>query len=144
MKKISFLCCFVFALAMTIPGWSYAHMNDPWTTSSVQMLDDDDDDDAYECTRDVNLTAEQKARLDKLFDRLQQDHKELIDLYADYGAVSKEQKDKKLRELNRYIESVKKDHKWCVEFDDDEIEYEHHHKHPKHHKHIRDDRNERE
>lgn len=70
----------------------------------------------------VELTERQKKRLAKAYDRLFKAHAELIDLYAEYGLISEEQKERKMRWLQKhrewieangyrpYIEKHRKDH----------------------------------
>ncbi|MEB3101654.1 hypothetical protein [Ferviditalea candida] len=141
-KKLLVKLLLGLALSLWIPGAAFANPSTETTQtadSSIQQTDDDwddyDDDDG--CVDDVKLSAEQKKQLDLLVQRLEKDNEELFQKYAEYGAISKMQKDRKIQQMHRYFDVMKKrNYLTCIEFDDDEMEYEH----PHHHKDDEDDK----
>lgn len=73
------------------------------------------------------LTPQQVKKLAKLYDRLYQDHVKLIELYAEYGKITPEQKQEKLERLQRHHEWLK-----AHQYDLDACKKFHRHHHHKH------------
>lgn len=120
------------ALSIWIPSAALANPSAQTADSSIQQTDDDwDDHDGDDgCADDVKLSAEQKEKLDELVQRLEKDNEELFQKYTEYGALSKVQKERKIKQMHHYFDVMKKrNYVICIEFDDDEMEYENsHHK----------------
>jgi len=85
------------AAATEPPAAPEAHPADTWNDDGHQAND----------VSAVPLTEKQKKRLAKLHERLFKDHKALIELYAEYGLITEEQKARKLEWLKKHHEQIK-------------------------------------
>ncbi len=139
--------------------------NPAYTSASGQTRHDVKDmRKADDTAGNIQLSAQQKKRLNDIIDRMQQNNKELVEAYTEYGLMKKEAKEKKLQAANQFFQSVKQ-HQYSMrlQFQPGELEYElpgktrkhghdddwHEHDDDRHEhddddRHERDDRNDRD
>lgn len=104
-----FIFCVTLVLAaglLAAPGTVAAAL-DPVSTDGSSETKTWGDDISNPESAPVELTDKQKKRLAKLHDRLYKDHEALIQLYAEYGLITEEQKARKLEWLKKRHERIK-------------------------------------
>lgn len=88
------------------PGTVAATADPHAPADSSQVKTWQDDGSQEHDASQVLLTEKQKKRLAKVYQRLFKAHVELLDLYAEYGLISEEQKERKLQWLKKRQEQI--------------------------------------
>lgn len=103
---ISFAMAVLLAgVAMVAPGTVAAAWDPPAAVETPSNTAQDDGGHSTDSSA-VQLTEKQKKRLAKAYDRLFQAHTEIIELYAEYGIISQEQKERKIEWLKKRREQI--------------------------------------
>lgn len=84
-----------------------------------------DDDGEMDCTARVKMSWATKKRLDQIYHEIYMDYYSLIETYSWAGALTRSQKETRLRMLKHYINRIKRaNYQWCSEHEPDEWEEE--------------------
>lgn len=115
--------CYVFILIFFFFSANTAtqaeEVNDEVQSKTIE------DDPEMNCTKSINLTPSQKKRLDSIYNRIYKDYADLIEVYAQAGALPENQIIVRYTMLNNYIKTFyKRGYKWCSEHETDEWEEE--------------------
>ena len=98
----------LFFILAPVPGMATAasEQGDGSPPSETSSIHDDGTVEKNGDQPQVSLTEKQKKRLAKIHQRLYEDHVKLIKLYAEYGLISEEKKEKKLKWLDEHHKRI--------------------------------------
>jgi hypothetical protein len=117
------LCCYVFILSSLFSSVNVVTQAEE--VNHAKQSETVENDPEMNCTRNIKLTSAQMKQLDSIYNRIYKDYVDLIEVYAESGALTESQEILRYKMLSNYIKTFyKRGYKWCSEHESDEWEEE--------------------